>query len=55
MRLNIRLIGLIHGLIVLSLVGYYLMRLISEGTNRSSRSSQSSQYSTRVIQWIALT
>lgn len=43
MRLNIRLIGLIHGLIVLSLVGYYLMRLISEGTNRSSRSSQSNK------------
>jgi len=39
MRLNIRLVGLIHGLIVLSLIGHFLMRLLSEGTKRQTRNT----------------
>ncbi len=41
MRLNIRLVGLIHGLIVLSLLGFYLMRIIGEGTRGHQRSRNS--------------
>jgi Zn-dependent protease with chaperone function len=39
MRLNIRLMGLNHGLLVLSLIGYYLM----DAASRSSRSSSNNK------------
>lgn len=37
MRLNIRLLGLIHGIVVLSIVGLYLMHIMSRTPNSSSK------------------
>lgn len=39
MRMNIRLIGILHGILVLGLIGYYLLR--STSYSRSSRSGNS--------------
>jgi Zn-dependent protease with chaperone function len=36
MRLNLRLIGLLHGILLLAIIGYYLMR-VSNGSSSSSR------------------
>ncbi|MBU0481898.1 MAG: M48 family metallopeptidase [Proteobacteria bacterium] len=38
MRLNIRLIGMLHGILLIGLIGYYIMR----STSRSSRGSKNS-------------
>jgi len=38
MRLNIRLIGLLNGILILAILGYYLIRVT--GSSRSSRSSE---------------
>lgn len=42
MRLNIRLMGLLHGILVLGIVGYYTLRVASSGSRvyRSSRSNK---------------
>ncbi len=40
MRLNLRLIGLLHGILLISVIGYYIMRLAGSG-NRAGRSSGS--------------
>ncbi|MBA4020032.1 MAG: Zn-dependent protease with chaperone function [Pirellula sp.] len=41
MRLNIRLIGLLHGILLLSMIGYVVMRMLMETRPRSSSSSSS--------------
>ena len=41
MRLNIRLIGLLHGILLLSMIGYVVMRMLMESRPRSSSSSSS--------------
>ncbi len=38
MRLNIRLIGLLHGILIIALLGYMLIRILIEFPMRSSRS-----------------
>ena len=40
MRLNIRLIGILHGILVISIVGYYLMRIGFAGGGRSRSSKK---------------
>ncbi len=42
MRLNIRLIGLLHGILLLSMIGYVVMRMLMESRPRSSSSGSSS-------------
>ena len=37
MKLNLRLIGLLHGILVIALLGYFLMRLLSELSYHGSR------------------
>lgn len=37
MRLNIRLVGVLHGILLLGLIGYYLLRSAHLGSSRSSR------------------
>ncbi|GAB1262221.1 M48 family metallopeptidase [Aurantivibrio plasticivorans] len=37
MRLNIRLVGLLHGILVIGLIGYFLMRSTAYSSMRSSR------------------
>lgn len=39
MRLNLRLIALLHGILVIALTGYTLLRLLGRGRMRGSRSS----------------
>lgn len=39
MRLNLRLIGLVHGILVLGLIGYYMLRIVGSG-RRSSNSKE---------------
>jgi len=39
MRLNIRLIGVLYGILLLSMIGYLVMRMIGAGSNSSSRRS----------------
>lgn len=41
MRLNIRLIGLLHGILLLSMIGYVVMRMLMETRPRSSSSNSS--------------
>lgn len=41
MRLNLRLMGLLHGILVIALIGYVLFRLLAETSGRSSSSSNS--------------
>ncbi|MFO0907862.1 MAG: M48 family metalloprotease [Isosphaeraceae bacterium] len=41
MRLNLRLIGLVHGILVIALIGQLIVRIILEGSSRGSRSSRS--------------
>lgn len=41
MRLNLRLMGLLHGILVIALIGYVLVRLLGETSGRSSSSSNS--------------
>ncbi|MFT5124833.1 MAG: Zn-dependent protease with chaperone function [Kiritimatiellia bacterium] len=43
MRLNIRLIGVIHGILLLHLIGYGLMRVVGQGHSRHSRDSNQIQ------------
>ncbi|MBM4000358.1 MAG: M48 family metallopeptidase [Planctomycetes bacterium] len=38
MRLNLRLIGLLHGILLISLIGYYIMRSVGSSGRSSSRS-----------------
>jgi len=38
MRLNIRLIGTVHGILLLAIVGRIILRSLSRGSNRSSKS-----------------
>jgi Zn-dependent protease with chaperone function len=40
MRLNIRLIGILNGILLIALLGYFLMRLSGESSSRSSRSDK---------------
>lgn len=39
MRLNIRLIGVLYGILLLSMIGYLVMRMIGSSSNSSRRSS----------------
>jgi Zn-dependent protease with chaperone function len=39
MRLNIRLIGVLYGILLLSMIGYLVMRMIGSSSNSSSRRS----------------
>ncbi len=39
MRLNIRLMGLLHGILVLALIGYMIIRILGNSNTRSSSSS----------------
>jgi len=41
MRLNIRLIGLLHGILVIGLVGYFILRSVFHGGSYGRRSSRS--------------
>jgi Zn-dependent protease with chaperone function len=42
MRLNLRLVGVLHGILLISLIGYYIMRALGNSrTTSSSRSSSS--------------
>ncbi len=41
MRLNLRLIGLVHGILVIALIGYYMMKLIGRSRHRRSRNDMS--------------
>ncbi|MBA4062533.1 MAG: peptidase M48 [Isosphaera sp.] len=43
MRLNIRLVGWIHGLVVLSLVGRFLIEIIGQSNRNSSRRSKKNE------------
>src|SRR5690606_11532404 len=36
MRLNIRLIGVIHGILIIGIIGYYIMRAAAAGSSRGS-------------------
>lgn len=37
MRLNLRLIGLLSGILLIAMIGYWIMRILSSSNNRSSR------------------
>ncbi|MBA4387288.1 MAG: Zn-dependent protease with chaperone function [Verrucomicrobia bacterium] len=37
MRLNIKLIGILNGILIIGLIGFWTMRLLSQGRSRSSR------------------
>lgn len=39
MRLNLRLIGVVHGILVIGLIGYYIMRMVASGSSNRRRSS----------------
>jgi Zn-dependent protease with chaperone function len=39
MRLNLRLIGLLHGILLIAMIGYLIFRMISHASWRTSRSS----------------
>jgi len=39
MRLNLRLIGVVHGILVLAIIGYYLMRSAGHVSSRNSKNS----------------
>src|SRR5690606_42082501 len=40
MRLNIRLIGILHGIMVLGIMGYYLLRSTAMGSRRNNNGAQ---------------
>ncbi len=40
MRLNLRLIGVVHGILVLSIIGYYVFRIATESSGRSRSSKK---------------
>ena len=40
MRLNLRLIGLLHGILIIALLGYLLLRIVTQFPMRSSRSDE---------------
>ena len=41
MRLNLRLMGLLHGILVIAMIGYWILRTTSSGSSSSSSSSSS--------------
>ena len=41
MRLNLRLMGVLHGILMFAIIGYYMMRFAGLGGHRSHRSSSS--------------
>jgi len=43
MRLNLRLMGLLHGILVIAMIGYWILRTTSSGSSSSSSSSSSSK------------
>jgi Zn-dependent protease with chaperone function len=43
MRLNLRLMGLLHGILVIAMIGYWILRSTSSGSSSSSSSSSSSK------------
>ena len=45
MRLNLRLMGLLHGILVIAMIGYWILRTTSGGSSSSSSSSGSSKKS----------
>ena len=54
MRLNIRLIGIIHGILVMGLIGYYVMRMAFYSGAARSRSSNNSNDKGNGLPLIAL-
>lgn len=39
MRMNIRLIGILHGILVIGIIGYYILRSMSNSRSRSSKNN----------------
>ena len=54
MRLNLRLMGLLHGILVIAMIGYWLLRTTSSGRSSSSSSSSSKKGGGGAIAFLGL-